>query len=132
MENTLKSNLVLPSMAYELDREEMSYVEGGGITEAMGYIADVIVAVAGLGTVAAIWAKGVGFFAGVTVKAAAWGTKVALATSTFVGPGLVTFAAAIATAAVIIIPIVGLVASNYFSDIMNNLKNAGRELGINI
>ena len=29
MENTLKSNLILPSMAYELDREEMSYVEGG-------------------------------------------------------------------------------------------------------
>ena len=30
MENTIKSNLILPTNYYELDREEMSYVEGGG------------------------------------------------------------------------------------------------------
>jgi hypothetical protein len=41
MTNTMelkRSNLVLPTTGYELDREEMSYVEGGGTLHVVGTI----------------------------------------------------------------------------------------------
>lgn len=127
-----RSNLVMPTHYVELDEEEMCYVTGGGVAEAIGWITKAGILVAGFVGVASKWAKAVGFFAGLTVKAVAWGASVAMATGTFVGPGIVVALAAMLTAAAVIVPIVGLAAIGYFDELGNCFRMAGRELGLDV
>jgi hypothetical protein len=122
--------LVLPSNYVSIEKDEMEYIDGGSVSRALGYLWDAGVLIVGLAGMASVWAKGVGFFAGLTVKAAVAGAKFALMTGTFVGPGIVTALAALATLAAIVVPIVGCVASGYLNQIGNCFKKAGREVGL--